>query len=376
MAGQGTPRKGCLRNHGDMARITTLVLVAAALCTTPLSLGCTKKDENAKDDKISNVKVMVVEKRTIQPYIDAIGSLSPYEEVTISSEVDGILDSINVDEGTQVSKGMVLARVNDTDYRLNVSNARATLKQAEATLVNLKIEQKRKEALFKEELVTLQQFDDVSTRLTVAAQELDRAGVAMSLAQERLWKATIRSPIKGIVKQKVVTAGDFIRASMPVLSIVQVDPLKLDFTITEKNVSSLKLGQDVIFTVDAFPGKEFSGKLSIIYPSLEERTRTLKVEATVPNHSLDLKPGFFARLRIYTSAPREAVVIPVTSILYESTRVRVFVREGKKARERFLKVGGKYGDVVEVLDGLKGGENLIIVGQNNLTDGTGITTIR
>ncbi len=373
MTGNVTSRKLGITGNRATARVAVLILVGAILCASP---GCSKSDGGIEDEKINNVKVMVVGKKVIQPYIEAIGSLSPYEEVTISSEVDGILDSIPVDEGTPVVKGMVLARVNETDYRLNLINATAALRQAEANLSYLKIEHERKKALFKEDLVTSQQFDDISTRLTVAVQDLDRARVARSLALERLTKTAIRSPMKGIVKAKAVAAGDFIRTSMPVLSIVQVDPLKLGFTITEKNVSSLKLGQDIVFTVDAFPGREFSGKLSIIYPSLDERTRTLRAEATVPNTSMDLKPGFFARLKIYTSSPREAVVIPVTSILYESTRVRVFIREGKKARERFLKVGEKYGDVVEVLDGLKGGESLIIVGQNNLTDGALVTTIQ
>ncbi|HNY66240.1 MAG TPA: efflux RND transporter periplasmic adaptor subunit [Deltaproteobacteria bacterium] len=327
-------------------------------------------------EKMNNVKVWPVEKRSVQPYLDSIGSLYPDEEVTVSSEADGMLRAVYVDEGTPVSRGTVLAKVDDTDYRLNVSTAEALVKQAEAGLLNLKVEHRRKEALYKEELVTLQQFDDISTRLAVETQELQRAQVALSLARQRLHKTTVCSPIQGIVKLKMVSAGDFVRTSMPVMTIVRINPLKLSFSVTEKDVGLLKVGQDIVFTVDTFPGREFKGTLKVIYPSLDERTRTLRAEALVENPTLELKPGFFARVKVYTSSPREAVVVPATSLLYEGTKVKAFLQEGDRARERSLRIGSKYGEMVEVLEGLTGGEKLIVVGQNNLADGMKIHVVR
>ncbi len=376
MAGQRKPLQRSPVLHGERVRTGVAHLTVAVLCILLAFSGCAKKQEKANAEKISNVKVWVTEKRSVRPYIDTVGSLMPNEEVIVSSEVDGILRHIGVDEGTPVTKNMVLASVNDTDYRLGAANALAALKQAEANLANLKFEFKRKEALFSEELVTRQQFDDVSTRVTVAGQELDRAKVALSLSEEKLGKATIASPIKGIVKERKVTSGDFIRAGMPLLSIVQIDTLKLSFTVTEKGISAIKTGQDIIFTIDSFPGREFDGRLSVVYPSLDERTRSLRAEATVKNPSLELKPGLFAKVKVYTGSSRQAVVIPATSILYEGSRIRIFLQEGDKAKERFLKIGDKYGDMVEVLEGLKGGEKLIVVGQNSLSDGIRINVIK
>lgn len=365
----------CPAGYRGRIRIV-LVLVTAAACVAGLCLGCAKEKEEIKEDKISNVKIQTVQKDLVRPCLSTVGTLNPFEEVIVSSEATGLLKEIRVDEGTRVTKGMVLARINDTDYRLNVLNAEAALKQAEASLVNLKIEHMRKESLLKDDLVTLQQFDDVSTRLTVTAQDLDRADVALSLARERLDKTVIRSPMNGIVKMKRVAAGDLIAAGMPMLTVVQINPLKLSFAVTEKDVGFLKKGRNVSFTVDAFPGKSFSGILSIIHPSLDERTRTLKAEALVENPEQDLKPGLFAKVTLYTAAPREAVVIPITSLLYDGTRVRVLVREGDKAMEKFLKIGDKYGEMVEVLEGLTGGESLIVVGQNTLSKGSRINVIK
>jgi membrane fusion protein, multidrug efflux system len=372
MAGRITPFKALLTGSRETGMTGKALLCAIVLCCLGLVPGCVREESADVEAKASSVKIVLVGKKVIRPYIEAIGTLNPNDEVTISSEADGILREITVDEGSHVSRGMVLARINDTSYKLNVANAAASVKQAEASLYNMGIELKRKEALFKEKLVTIQQLDDITTRVAVAEQDLDRAKVAQSLAEEMLSKATVASPKEGIVKAKLVTAGDFIRASMPLLSIVQINPLKLSFTITEKDVGALKRGQEILFAVDSFPGRQFKGRISILYPSLDERTRTLKVEALVSNNRLELKPGFFARLKIYTGGARSAVVVPATSILYEGARFRVFLKEGCRAREKLIRPGGKYDDMVEVLEGLKGGEKLIVAGQNGLSDGDAV----
>jgi membrane fusion protein (multidrug efflux system) len=174
----------------------------------------------------------------------------------------------------------------------------------------------------------------------------------------------------------MLTTGDFARAGSPIMRLVQIDPLKLSFSVAEKDIAAMKEGQDVIFTADSYQGREFTGKLSTIYPSLDERSRTLQAEALVPNPFFELKPGLFTRVKLYTGASRESVVIPVTSILYEGTKVRVFLMDKDQAHERFITIGGKYGDMVEVLEGLKGGEQLIVVGQNNLVDKVKVHAVR
>lgn len=376
MAEWGMPCGNGRKARWESGAIAFPVFIAVVVCVAALGLGCQKKAAPAKAEKVSNVKVWTIAQQTVRPYVEAIGTLKPNDEVIISPEVDGILKTIRVDEGSAVTQGMVLAEVKDTDYRLAVDQAQAALRQAEATLANTKIEYQRKESLLKEDLVTKQQFDDVSTRLIIATQDLDRAKAGFSLARERLGKTIIRSPLMGVVRQKMVTAGDFVRASTPILAVIQNDPLKLDFSVSEKDIGALKPGQDVVFTVDSFPKREFTGRLNILYPSLDERSRTLQVEALVPNAEELLRPGLFARVKVYIASPRQAVVVPITAIMYEGTRIRAFILEGATARERTLKVGDKYGEVLEVLDGVRSGEQLIVVGQNQLVDGTKVHVVR
>ena len=358
------------------SRLGLFLIFSIFCCTVLLGAGCTKKKEEAKAEKIINIKVITTQKMPVRPYVEAVGTLEPWDEVIISPEVDGIIKEIPVEEGFPVTKGMFLLKINDIDYRLGVQTAEAALGQAQAGLNNAKIMFDRMEALYKQSGVSKQDFDNASTRLDVSVQDVERAKAALSIAKERLSRVILRSPINGMIKQKAVTTGMFVKTGMPLLNLIQIDPLFLTFSVTEKDVGTLKRGQDVVFSVDAFPNREFKGKVDIIYPNVDEHSRMLKVEALIPNRSLELKPGFFSRVKVYTGAQKDVVLIPITSILYEGTKARVFLNENNKARERYLKLGRKYGEMLEIAEGLQAGEQLVVVGQNTLTDGVNVRVVK
>ncbi len=369
-------RYGCAQGKGNpLERAVTTLLAVFLIAGSCLLTGCEKKTA-AKEEKVFNVKTMTVRKQSLRPYIEAVGSLEPSEQVIVSSEVDGALKEILVDEGSPVAGGSVMGRISDIDYRLAVQAADAALGQARANLDNAGILYARMEALYGKQAVSRQEYDNAKTRLDVANEDMARARASLDLARERLGKTALRAPLTGVVKQRLVNAGDFIKAGQPVVVVIVSDPLKLVFSVPEKDMSRLKLKQDVVFTVEPYPRREFSGTLSIVYPSLDERSRMLKAEATVPNRSLELKPGIFSRVRLYTGPARDTIVIPVTSVLYEGTRTRVFVQEKEVARERSVRLGGKYGEMMEVLEGLQVSEQLIVVGQNTLTDGVRINVVK
>jgi len=354
----------------------SLIIFLLLLSGIFMSSGCGKNEAKVPEEKVMNVKIWTVEQKSLRPYVEAIGTLKPFEEVIISSEVDGIVMNVKVSEGSPVAKGMTLVEINETDYRLEVRRAEASSRQTEASLANAKLEYERKSALYKEELVTKQQFDDISARLALAEGDLDRAKASLSLAKEKLAKTKIRSPLQGAVRDKKVTTGDYVKNGSQLLWIVKSDPIKLSFTVPEKEVGKLKTGQDVMFKVDSFPDKEFTGRLSTIYPSLEEKTRTLQVEALVPNRDAKLKPGLFAKVTLYTGPSRDLVVVPITAVLYEDSLVKVFIVEGDRAKEKPVKIGSKYGEYLEIVEGLQKGETVVVVGQNNLAEGVKINVAR
>jgi len=338
--------------------------------------GCKKKEVKKPPERVLNVRIQQVGKKTLRPYIKATGTLNPNETVVASSELDGILKRVYADEGQPVTKGRMLAAIDDTDFRLELRRAEAALRQAEASCANLKSEYERKEALLKEELVTRQQFEDIQTRRLVAEAEIDRARAAHSLAREKLAKTKIYSPISGYVKEKKTSAGDYVKNGTGLFVLIQNNPIKLNFTVGEKEAGLLKKNQDVSFTVEAFPEKEFKGKLTLVYPHLEEDTRTLMAEALVPNPQGVLKPGLFSRVMVYTGPPREMAVVPINSVIYEMGRVKVFTVEADRAREKEVTLGDKFGEVVEVASGLSAGESLVVAGQENLMEGLKVHVAR
>ncbi|KAF0159037.1 MAG: HlyD family secretion protein [Syntrophaceae bacterium] len=353
------------------------VLVAAVLIVLGIfPLNACQKEKKAEPERMVNVRVWPAEVKKVQPYLETTGTLKADEEVMVSSEVDGLIKKITVDVGTAVGSGMLLAEINETDYQLDWKRSEAALKQAQASLANAKAEYKRKDALYQEELITKQQFDDISTRVALAEAELERAKATLAISRERFVRTKIYSPLVGSVKEKKVSVGDYVRNGTPLLQLIKINPLKLNFTVSEKDVAGLRIGQEVSFTVDAFPGKQFKGKVSLLYPNVEERTRTLQAEAMVPNANHMLKPGYFARIQIFTQAARDTVVVPITALLYDGPVIRVFVVNGNKAQERIIKTGNKYGEYMEIPEGLKEKEQVVVVGQNNLSEGVKVNVAR
>ncbi|MGB5218186.1 MAG: efflux RND transporter periplasmic adaptor subunit [Smithella sp.] len=364
-----------IKNSSIGGLLKSLLLIFLILFISVPLVSC-KKEKKVEKENLINVRVAAAQKKTVRPYIETTGSLRADEEVMVSSEVDGIVKSIKVEEGTAVSKGNLLVEINQTDYQLDKRRAEAALKQAEASLANAKSEFQRKESLYKEELITKQQFDDISTRVILAEADLAKAKSMLETSAERLARTRIYSPLNGMVKEKKVSAGDFARTSSPLLQLIKVDPLKLNFTISEKDIAGLKTGQDVDFTVDSFPDKKFRGKVNLLYPNVEERTRTLQAEALVPNSERLLKPGLFVRAIIYTGPPREVVVAPLTALIYDNATVSLFVVEGNMARERKVTTGRKYGEDIEIIEGLNGKEQIVVIGQNNLSEGIKVNVAR
>jgi HlyD family secretion protein len=406
-------------------RAACLFLLPFILFLNSCEKGSTKP---AAEEKAYNVQVQAAEKKSLRPFVEAIGTLYPYDEVTVSTEVDGILSDLKAEDGTRVSKGMLLALIDDTDYLLEVKRAESTVEAADSrhqqlvtgarpqeiqvakaevdqTLADMekrKADRERAKKLMEGKYISIQDWDAARTAYEVAVAthqkakenyalvtegprkeeiaqaraQLDQSKAALSLARQKLGKTKILSPLAGVVRVKRVSKGEFVRNGSPLYTIIQSNPLKLRLALSEKDVGRVKPSQEVSLRVDAFPGREFKGNVSTIYPSLEEKTRTLLIEALVPNPEESLKAGLFAKVILYTGPARETVVIPVTALLYEEAKIKVFVEEGGRAKEKPISVGGKYGELMEIVDGLKEGEKVVVAGQQNLSEGVKVHVAR
>jgi membrane fusion protein (multidrug efflux system) len=197
---------------------------------------------------------------------------------------------------------------------------------------------------------------------------------SMKLADRQLRDTEIRAPFDGYVEKRLVNLGELVKAQMPVMSVVRVDPLKVIAEIPEKMAPWIHDGQPVQLHVDAYPDRTFTGKVSRISPAVSTSTRAFPFEALVPNTDAVLKPGTFARVHIESGRVDNVLTLPYAALQYRYGVNRVFVVDGDKLTARELKVGDRLGDRIEIIEGVKGGEQVAVTDVDKLADGMKVTT--
>ena len=176
----------------------------------------------------------------------------------------------------------------------------------------------------------------------------------------------------GIVSLRHVTRGEYIKAETRIVTIVKSNPLRLQAVIPEVAVSSIRVGMPVTLKVDAYPGRSFKGLISRISPALDEKARTLTVEATVDNSSGELKPGLFAKVHLLVDKQSPAIMVPANSLVTFAGLTKLFVIQDGRAVERIVKTGVQDGDYIEILEGAKVGERIAIDMVSRLSNGVAI----
>ncbi len=341
--------------------------------------------------------------------VEAVGSLFAHDEVTVSSEAEGRVEQVMVDVGDRVSKGQVLARVSPVELQLSVDQQQAALRQARARLglnendgelkdvrqaaevkkaaadlADAEQKYRRAQSLLETGIIPRQQFDEAEARYKAAKATYDLAvqqvenmrasmqqtQATLNLASKRLRDTQIRAPFAGHVRTREVTTGQYLKVQTPVMTIVNIDPLRARLSVPEKMSPWVLTGREVKLTLEAFPGREFIGRISRINPSVDEKTRTFEIEALVANHGGELKPGFFVKAAIQSDKVDSILTIPYNAAAYLFGAYKVFVVQGKTIKEREVKLGDRIGDRVEIIEGLQAGEKIAVSeGGQQLKDG-------
>ena len=241
----------------------------------------------------------------------------------------------------------------------------------------------RATALFKRTLIPEQALDDARAALQskragyeVALQNarhlrasIQESEAAMKFAGRQLRDTEIRSPFDGFVEKRLVNLGELVKTQMPVMAVVRLDPLKVIAEIPEKMAPWISAGQAVDLQVDAYRDRKFTGKVSRISPGVNTATRAFPFEALVPNTDTVLKPGTFARVHIESGKTDDVLTLPYAALQYRYGVNRVFVVNGDKLAMRELAVGERLGDRIEVVSGVKAGEQVAVTDVDTLADG-------
>ena len=345
------------------------------------------------------VQVVVATRQDIRRMVDVVGSFTADDEVVISSEVDGRVADVHVGMGDRVEEGEVLVEIepaelelasrqqkaaldqvrarlglNDGETTLEDLREAATVKRAAADLAEADQKFARARELHEQGLVPRQSFEEAETHFKTAQANYDLAlqevrnllatlkqyTATSELAEKKLRDTRILAPFSGFVKGKDVSAGQYLRVQAPVVTLVNVEWVKAPIQIPEKMAGWIRVGQMVTISVDAYPDRKFSGRISRINPTVNPETRSFTALARVANPEGLLKPGFFLRASIPSDQMESLLTIPQKALVYAYGVYSVYVLQGDQVQQREVKIGDRLGEDVEIVGGLTEGEQIAI----------------
>ena len=293
--------------------------------------------------------------RNVPELLEATGTLVPHESAAVAAERDGRVVEIPIERGSFVAAGAPMAVLENREARASVSDAEASLAWTEA-------EVERYSGLRDKGVISKADLQRKNLDLQSAKARLD-------LAKKALEDTIIRAPFSGLVAERRISTGAFVRRGEAIATLVQVDPIRAELAIPESAATAVKKGQKIALSVQSFPGREFEGEIAYVGPSLKSEARTLVVEALVPNPGRLLQPGLFARARIEMPRSAPAVFVPKTAVVTEAGVSRIFVLGPSAVSERIVSVGEARGAEIEVRSGVKAGERVVVSPDHRMADG-------
>jgi RND family efflux transporter MFP subunit len=384
---------------------SALVLILSAMVA-----GCSRADTaeaGSSNGQPKPVAVVPVQRESVRRAVDVVGTLTAVDQVTVSSEADGTVRGILADLGDRVRAGQVLVRLDNERQQYAYQQQHAALartlaqygatdpqqlpepentpdvRRAAAELAQAKNAFDRAKELMRRDLISQQAFDDAQAELQtkqagheVALQNarnlsasIRGSEAATKLSDRQLRDTEVRAPFDGYVERRLINLGELVKAQMPVMAIVRLDPLKVTAEIPERMAPWIDSGRPVELHVDAYPNRTFAGKVTRISPAVNTGTRAFPFEAVVPNSDGALKPGTFARVHVESAKVDEVLTLPFAALQYRYGVNRVFVVRGDRLEMRELKVGERLGDRIEVTGGVKPGEQVTVTDVETLNGG-------
>jgi membrane fusion protein (multidrug efflux system) len=283
------------------------------------------------------------------------GTLEANEQVEIRSEIIGVVEAINFEEGTEVSKGQVLLKVNDREMRAQLSKVGTAQQLASEN-------ERRAKLLLEKQAISQEEYD-------IASADFKSAKAESQLISAQLGKATIRAPFSGTIGLRYISEGTYVTPTTPIATLVNTKQLKITFSIPEKYASRMKLNSELTFTTSGSK-EEHTAKIYAIEPQIDVATRTLKMRALAENIDGKLYPGMFANVILPLETVNDALLVPTESLIPIQNGKMIFVSKGGKAKQIEVETGSRTDSSVRVISGLKAGDTILTSGVMSLKDGT------
>lgn len=334
-------------------RLLTLLIITAS---SP-AMG---QDESWGNSEVA-VETVVVTATALETSVKAIGTLIAEASATLRAEVPGQVLGIHFKEGQPLKQGAKLYSIEATVLEAEVNEARANVSRSESAL-------KRAQDLYEKQLISGTDYDAAR-----ANYDVDVARLRSSSA--RLSKTIIRAPFDGFAGLRRINIGDYATIGQELVDVVQLDPLRVDFSIPETLLPKVRQGLTIEVSVDAYPDEVFPGEITAVAPKSDVAGHSLEVRANLPNEALKLRPGLFVRVTVSLGINPNAIVIPEQAIWPIGQNKTVYVVADGAAQQRIVKVGERKAGAVEITEGLAAGEVIVTAGQMKLFDGASVRAV-
>jgi membrane fusion protein, multidrug efflux system len=299
-----------------------------------------------------------------QPTLQSVGSVTAVNGVTISTDLAGIVHQIAFESGNKVRSGDLLVRLDTTQEEAQLHQAEAQRDFAAVTL-------KRDKDLVEKHAIAQSDYDNAEAAFRQSQASVDQFNALIA-------RKTLRAPFDGVTGIRQVNLGQYLKEGDMVVTLQAFDPIYVNFSLPQQDLSKLAVGQPVALRVDAYEDQSFQGKITAINSLVDQATRNVQVQATFANSDFRLRPGMFAKVSVIMSAKQNVVAIPATAIHYAPYGDSIFIvsemkdpqgKEYKGVREQFIKTGQSRGDMIAITSGLKAGDEVVTSGVFRLKSG-------
>ncbi|HXU69243.1 MAG TPA: efflux RND transporter periplasmic adaptor subunit [Polyangia bacterium] len=351
----------------------TLVLVLAVALAACSSKPAEQPKKGGRQALVYTVDVIPVEAKKVDYLVQAPGTIDAFERVQVTARVAGVVDRVLFAEGQQVKKGTPLVSIDSERFRLAVAQAKAALDKASATQSDAEAMVARREAATKDHpgLIPGEEIAMDKTKVLTAKADTEVAGQGLKTAEVNLRDSSVVAPIDGVIQTRTVETGQLVQAGAVIATLLRNDPMLLHFQVEPDDAPRLKPGMPASFTLRETQ-RTFNAKLTLVAGAADPATHMVAVtgEVIADAHKYWLRPGSFCDVTVDLGAKREAPLIPRSAARATDHGYVAYVVAGDTAEERPLKLGMSTRDGwVEVRDGLKAGDTLVVRGAEALSNG-------
>lgn len=334
-----------------------LMMVVLVSCLVLTSCGKSGADTNADKVQPVNVKIEVLKPARLVDGIEVAGTVKASEDVNLTPEEGGVVRQWKATKGQAVKKGDLVCILNDEVIKAGYNAAEAQHKMAD---LNLEKQQK----VFDQQGISELQLKNLEYGRDAAKANAD-------LMKARWERTQLRSPFDGIVDNTIPNEGDFAPPGVPIARIVNTSIIKIQADVPELYSGSVRPGTQAIITFDALPNDTLKGKVGFVSSTVSASNRALQIEIVLPNPRRRIKPEMVAKVKLLRETKTNAILVSENLVqLVDRDRSIVYVETAGKAEERRLKLGGRQGIMVEVLEGLNAGDHLIVTGYQKVINGS------